>query len=258
MKTSYDAIIIGGGFFGCNIAHFLRQRFSRVLIVEREDELLTRASFANQARVHNGYHYPRSYVTAYRSRINYPRFVQEYQPCMDNRFTKLYCIARYHSKVNSRQFEKFCANIGAACQPASAHLKRLFSPRLIEGVYEVEEMAFDANCLREHLKAKLARAEVEILLGTSVIQVIADKPNRMFVQLNNGQTLTSQYVFNCTYSGVNHIPGTRPTPAAIKHEITEINLIKVPEELQNLGITVMDGAFFSVMPFPAKQLHSLF
>jgi hypothetical protein len=43
----------------------------------------------------------------------------------------------------------------------------------------------------------------------------------------------------------------------MKHEITEIALIEQPPELRELGITVMDGAFFSTMPFPAAGLHSL-
>jgi hypothetical protein len=31
----------------------------------------------------------------------------------------------------------------------------------------------------------------------------------------------------------------------------------VPEALKGLGITVMDGPFFSLMPFPARNLHTL-
>lgn len=34
-------------------------------------------------------------------------------------------------------------------------------------------------------------------------------------------------------------------------------LVAVPEELADLGITVMDGSFFSLMPFPARGLHTL-
>ena len=71
-NTSYDAVIIGGGFYGAAIAIYLvKQRgFRRVALVEREAALLMRASYNNQARVHNGYHYPRSFTTAYRSRVN--------------------------------------------------------------------------------------------------------------------------------------------------------------------------------------------
>jgi hypothetical protein len=35
-------------------------------------------------------------------------------------------------------------------------------------------------------------------------------------------------------------------------------LVEMPSSLQNLGITVMDGPFFSTMPFPARPgLHTL-
>ena len=58
-----DVMVVGGGFYGCALALHLRRSFERVVIVEREDGLLRRASYNNQARLHNGYHYPRSFRT---------------------------------------------------------------------------------------------------------------------------------------------------------------------------------------------------
>jgi hypothetical protein len=49
-------------------------------------------------------------------------------------------------------------------------------------------------------------------------------------------------------------PGTN---TKLKHEITEMALIHVPPVLASLGVTVMDGPFFSMMPFPARGLHTL-
>ena len=76
----YDAAVIGGGFYGAAIAIYLvaRRGLSAVCLVEREPDLLMRASYNNQARVHNGYHYPRSFTTAYRSRVNLPRFARDF------------------------------------------------------------------------------------------------------------------------------------------------------------------------------------
>ena len=34
-------------------------------------------------------------------------------------------------------------------------------------------------------------------------------------------------------------------------------LVKVPDILRNIGITIMDGPFFSIMPFPDQDLHTL-
>ena len=77
---NFDISIIGGGFYGSVLAYYVKRRFPNlsVVLLEKESDLLTRASAKNQARVHNGFHYPRSVVTAYRSRINFERFINEF------------------------------------------------------------------------------------------------------------------------------------------------------------------------------------
>ena len=87
------ATVIGGGFYGCMLAIHLAEQGVRVTVCEKHDEILGRASHANQARVHNGYHYPRSLLTALRSRANFPRFVREFADCIDDAFEKYYAIA---------------------------------------------------------------------------------------------------------------------------------------------------------------------
>src|ERR1700754_599973 len=104
----YQFVIIGGGFFGCAVAlHLRRTGFERILLIEREADLLQRASYANQARVHNGYHYPRSFLTACRSRINLPRFCRDYDFAVRKDFVALYAVATSRSKVIPQQFERF-------------------------------------------------------------------------------------------------------------------------------------------------------
>ena len=79
MKERYDFCVIGGGFYGCCLALWLRAQAGTVLLLEKESSLLSRASAINQARVHTGFHYPRSLSTAIRSLINMPRFVLEFR-----------------------------------------------------------------------------------------------------------------------------------------------------------------------------------
>ena len=47
---TYDAVVIGGGFFGATLSAHLASSVGTVLLVERESELLRRASYVNQAR----------------------------------------------------------------------------------------------------------------------------------------------------------------------------------------------------------------
>jgi glycine/D-amino acid oxidase-like deaminating enzyme len=263
-ESSQDAVIIGGGFYGAAIAIYLaKQRgLKNIILVERESSLLTRASYNNQARVHNGYHYPRSFTTAYRSRINLPKFVHDWPDAVKQDFTKLYAIARRNSKVTAKQFERFCREIGAKIQPAKPSLRNLFEPRLIEDVFLVEEYAFDSTKLASWAVKELQDCDVKILLESKVIEISKGANETSQVVIQSGkqadQLITSRYVFNCTYSGLNQFKGDFPgTQTGLKQEITEMALIQSPPALQGLGITVMDGPFFSMMPFPALGLHTL-
>jgi glycine/D-amino acid oxidase-like deaminating enzyme len=253
----YDAVVVGGGFFGCCVAVYLKKRMKKVLLVERERELFRRASYNNQARVHNGYHYPRSLQTAYRSHVNFSRFVHDFSGSVVSDFTKLYCIAGPMSKVTPPQFERFCNIIGAPWKPARRSYVSLFDPHLIASVYEVQEYAFDSNVLRDILRGKLDAVGVEVVLSTSVEGVDCG-PAESTIRLSTGANVSASYLFNCTYANLKQIPGMEVhCLTQLKQEITEMALIEPPSELSQLGITVMCGPFFSVMPFPPRSLHTL-
>jgi glycine/D-amino acid oxidase-like deaminating enzyme len=262
--TYADAVIIGGGFYGAAIAIYLaKQRgLKRVVLLEREPRLLCRASYHNQARVHNGYHYPRSFTTAFRSRVNLPKFVRDWPDAVKQDFTKLYAIARRNSKVTAKQFERFCHEIGAKIEPAEAAQQKLFEPRLIEAVFLVEEYAFDSTRLAAWAQDELQECGVEVRLATRAMAVSREPESGLLVSTldteGNPEALNCRFVFNCTYSGLNQLAGEFPgTLTRLKHEITEMALVKAPPALEGLGVTVMDGPFFSMMPFPARGLHTL-
>lgn len=261
---SASSVVIGGGFYGVSIALYLAQHkgLSDVVLIERENRLLSRASYTNQARVHNGYHYPRSFTTAYRSRINLPRFVQDWPQAIKTDFTKLYAIARNNSKVTARQFSRFCKEIGASIESPAHSLTELFNKRLIEEVFLVEEYAFDTTQLELWALEELKSANITVLFDSSVTSIKSTKPAGLITKVKdnkgNQQNIKSQMVFNCTYSGLNNFSGDfTGTQTQLKHEITEMALMNMPPLLKDLGITVMDGPFFSAMPFPARDLHTL-
>ncbi|OZI42228.1 D amino acid oxidase (DAO) family protein [Bordetella genomosp. 5] len=260
-----DAVVIGGGFYGAAIAIYLAKHrgMRRVVLLERERTLLSRASYNNQARVHNGYHYPRSFTTAFRSRINMPRFVHDWPQAVKRDFVKLYAIARRNSKVTARQFERFCREIGASIKPAEPGLKRLFEPRLIEDVFLVEEYAFDATRLAAWAVDALREAGVEIQTSNRALAIFrsaSDPRLSVATEAKSGERspIRCRYAFNCTYSGLNQFSGDFPgTQTRLKQEVTEMALMQVPAVLEDIGVTVMDGPFFSMMPFPARGLHTL-
>ena len=164
-KKQFDTIVVGGGFYGLRVAQFLVEELNqkKVLVLEKEKDVMQRASYNNQARVHNGYHYPRSVLTALRSRVNLPVFANEYEPAIIDNFDKYYAVARNFSKVSARQYERFFERIGADVSKAPEIL-RLFNDNLIEEVFLVREYAFDATKLKKQLLDKLNRLGVIYIL----------------------------------------------------------------------------------------------
>lgn len=264
MNASWEAIVIGGGFYGACIALYLKRErgLARVCLFERQERLLSRASHTNQARVHRGYHYPRSFITASRSQANFRRFVTDYPEAVRSDFLKLYAVARRNSKVSARQFSRFCAAIGAPLQEASGEWSRLFNPQLIEAVFVTEEYAFDAVALERRMREDLSRAGVVVCLGCEAAEISVDGAGTLAVaaeSVQDGRSVNhARNVFNCTYSGLDrHRADAARAATALKHELTEMALVEAPAPLAQVGITVMDGPFFSMMPFPSRGLHSL-
>ena len=64
MKNRVDKIIIGAGLYGLYAAEYSSKKGEQVLVLEYDKEPFMRATYINQARVHMGYHYPRSLSTA--------------------------------------------------------------------------------------------------------------------------------------------------------------------------------------------------
>lgn len=254
---NYDYLIIGGGFYGCCLALFLRSISKRILVVEAGDVLLNRASRVNQARIHTGFHYPRSALTAVKSMVLHKRFAEDFSEAVVDDFQMLYAIAKRRSKVSAKRFYRMFRDMGAPIQPASPSQRALFDKSMIEDAFACSEAAFDYSVLRTKLEQRLAQEGVEVRLSTQV-DGLQNRENGIVAALSDNTEVTARYAFNVTYSQINAILDKAELPRAkLKHELTEIALVEPPDELENTAITVMDGPFFSCMPYPAEGLYSL-
>ena len=211
--------------------------------------------------MHNGYHYPRSLLTALRCRINFPRFVDEYSECIVKDFDKYYAIGTTFSKVTAAQYVRFFERVGSPLGPAPKEVKRLFNRDLIEDVFAATEYVFDAVKLAQIMRRRLAEAEVEVRFSTEAQKVRQVEGSLLEVTCaspNGTCTVTAPSVLNCTYSRLNQLLVASGLPKLfLKYELSECAFIEPPDELKHLGITVMCGPFFSIMPFPPLHLHNI-
>lgn len=355
----YDCIIIGGGFFGAYIALQLKEKYNSILVLEQESDLLLHASLNNQARVHNGYHYPRSLSTAVSSSRHFKTFCNEFKTAIKNDFAKYYAIANIGSKTSSTQFYRLFKQFDIFIESVPHHIKAMFNKKLVSDVFLTREYAFDAAILREILKERLESKKIEIATNTQAVCVredkvglcveiqkighsacnaisadsaiakaakhdfatikinggdsqsemptlkallgvsgttandfkgelvarpradkqfkplpLKEKENKILRNINRSdfspqtelqketmretRKLHASLILNCTYAGINHLlQNSHLPPLPLKFEMTEMALVNVPVSLQDISVTIMDGAFFSLMPYPSKDCYTL-
>lgn len=252
----HDLIVIGGGIYGSLAADFAARRGRSVVLLERAPRLLDAASAINQARVHNGYHYPRSFVTAARSHANFRRFIADFGDAI-RRHRALYAIARQDSLVSPEQFERFCGLVGIPLSPVD-DVTAFADPASVAALWTADETAFDADVLREQIREQVGDAGVDLRLGTAAAGVDPGGDEAR-VTTDDGSELVAPLVLNCTYAGLERLAGPGRVPLAPKllYELAEIALVRPPAEFAQVGITVMDGPFFSCIPSPTHGCHSL-
>lgn len=252
----YDKIIIGAGLYGLYSAEFCGKRGQKVLVLEYDEKPFMRATYINQARVHMGYHYPRSYSTAIKSAGYFERFNKDYDFCIHNKFKKIYATSKHFSWTNAEQFKKFCDDSKIICEEVSNN--KYFKNEMCDGTFLTDEYTYDANILKENILEKIDKyPNVEIMYKVR-IKEIKKEEEFYVITLENGKNFSTEFLLNSTYASVNQILDKLGFEHfKIKYELCEIILCKVNDTLRDIGITVMDGPFFSIMPFGKTGYHSL-
>lgn len=251
----YDRIVIGAGIYGLYAAKVLASKGYKTLVLESEDDGLQRGSYINQARLHNGYHYPRSISTALKSKKYFDRFFSDYKDAIYTDFKQIYATSKDFSWTNGEQFAKFCDDAKIYCREIDK--RQYFKDGVVDGVFETEEYSFDAAILKKQLiKDAKATKLVDIKFNSPVTNI--KKLSKYYDVYVNDEVYRTPYLLNASYASTNQILNMLNLPFVnIKYELCEVILVEVSDELKNVGLTVMDGPFFSIMPFGKTGLHSL-
>ena len=289
----FDKIIIGGGLYGLYAAVYCGRKGQKVLLLEYDEKPFMRATYINQARVHMGYHYPRSLSTALKSAGYYRRFHEDYGFCIHDKFKQIYATSGQFSWTNGQQFKDFCAAAGIMCREEAP--SAYFKDGSVDGVFLTEEDTYDAMILRDYLIDNIKRNPwITLVCSTRISGIqrsgdqyevsfrIADGVDKPFATGNAGlndmatssteHNAAASFILNATYASCNQIlemakegasgrdsgdTSSDFRPFGIKYELCEIILCKPSDALRKYGFTVMDGPFFSIMPFGRTGYHSL-
>ena len=218
------AAVVGGGVFGCTAAVDLARAGVTVDLFEARSDILTGATARCQARLHRGYHYPRSDSTASAARDGFTEFEARYPEAI-TRAIHHYVVAP-SSKVTPGQYLAFCDRLSLpyeVVEPRHVHTADL--------TVRVPEAFVNVDQLRRLLRRDLSRSGVTLQTGRTV----------------NPDDLDHDLVVMATYG--------KPWSKPLRYEVCEVALLELGR-YSGESYVVIDGEFVSLDPM--GQLYALY
>jgi 2-polyprenyl-6-methoxyphenol hydroxylase-like FAD-dependent oxidoreductase len=195
--------VLGGGILGVCTALELADRGYRVVLFERNSELVSEASLHNEGKLHLGFVYAAdpSFRTAQRMIDGASRFMatlrrwvpeagiqalpaRPFDYVVHRETMTTVCQIEAHFARVAGSVEKLRREqpLAGACDPARPPWRRLdddelaarYSPEVIVAAYETCEVAVDAWVLAQHLRAAArAQPRIELVMNAKVERVDA-------------------------------------------------------------------------------------
>ena len=245
--------IIGGGIFGLSTALRYAKSGHFVDLFESQNNYCNLASRVNQARLHTGLHYPRDVLTAQTAHYSYAKFIMDF-PKAVKKIDQFYAIAARDSLTSADSFVSFADALGIDYQMTEP--SGLFNPGLIDVVLKVEEGSFDIDVLRDALLARIATESRIVLHLGEPVKTISESNSSVFLNSLAGFAYEFDHAIVCTYAQNSAFAEQLGISwPSTNYQVCEVLLGKTG--LSDIGITIMDGPFWSTMPFGWSGMHSL-
>jgi hypothetical protein len=251
--------IIGGGIFGLYIAKTMLEFDLEVDVYEQEDSLGKGASQVNQARLHLGYHYPRSEETAKQCISGFEKFAKEFEEGINKDFKQYYTIAKNNSKTNKIEYLDFCKKMNLPHKIVELE-SNLINSDQNDLVIETLEYSFDWKIVIDKLEYQVRLNGGKILLNHKIVGGDIKGLKKSLVSSYKDLLIKKDYdiVINSAYANINGLNKVLGAPLLpLSFELCEMIKVKVPDKLKNVGITIMDGDYTSIMPYGLSGYHTI-
>jgi len=255
--------IIGGGLFG--ITTFLKLKSSGYdcILIEKEKKLMTGASTNNLNRIHLGYHYPRDDETAKQSCKGYKTFYDFYQSSVIKNFENYYLISKHNSLIDFKNYLKFCKRNNLAFKIIQAknfftQINKKFSN--IQGIIKVKEPIYSWKLIIKLINYRLKNYKKKNIFTNSEVKSVIKK-KKIYLIKTKKNIFQADIVIDASYLSLNYkfIKRTE-IQNYLKKLIFQITIIPeiIVKNFKRLGLAVMDGPFFSILPKGNESKHLLY
>jgi hypothetical protein len=219
--------VLGGGFYGCHIALALKRDGHQVELHEQKPHIFGGASGNIPARLHLGFHYPRSRLTRAACQDHSGAFMQRYGHLTRGVPVNIYAVAKHESLVD---FDQYRRTLTGEVEFVTIADPTEFGLTNVEGAVLTGE---------RHILTDRARAFFEQELGDCI---------RVGAALGLMDSAEFDLNIDCTFCA-NEAAGVD------RYEPCLVVLLKGPTDT---AVTIMDGPFPSLYPWDeGRNLCSL-
>lgn len=234
------ALVIGGGIFGVCAAIELSKSGIETVLIEKNDKLMHEATSINQNRFHLGYHYPRSIATAKQCLQGIDSFKDYFGSALINTRQNFYAIGKDGSRVTFDEYINFCKKLDLPYQEKYPR-REILDPSEISGCIAVNEQLINLDKFRDKAETLLQKSGTKIYL------------NRKF---NESDHKGFQIIVNATYSNLNSVNKILKLPRRkFRYDVCNVPVLELPKQVAGIGVTIMDGEFYSIIPYGDTPYH---
>jgi hypothetical protein len=248
-------VIIGAGWYGLYIA--LKKVADEVVIIERDAEIFTGASRHNQCRLHQGFHYPRSFETRRLCRMGFDRFMEEF-PQLTYTIERNWYMVSEDSLLDLETYLAIFSHEGYDYKLVPAWQNRI--------AIEVTERGIDPAATASFFAANLPHVVWRFNHNVDTIDAEAGQVRGQKQGLGEAEAEafceSFDFCYDCTNLQVpwNSLVGLPQQLNIIDvvYEQTTTLLYKKTGETPFGALTIMDGPFLSIFPYDLQNsIYSL-
>lgn len=211
--------ILGGGWYGCHMAVALLERGYEIELHEIADTLFAGASGGNPARLHLGFHYPRSRLTRAMCQETHREFMARYQELTRTIPCNVYAVAANRSLVD---LGNYVQTLRGEVDFIELEVPEELGLRNIEGAVLTGERHMIIDAARQYFMDRIGHC---VQFGS------------------RGPGKTSDWTIDCTFCA-------RDGAGVERYEVCVTGLLRGPTDR---AVTIMDGPFPSIYPWDEEK-----
>jgi hypothetical protein len=222
--------IIGAGWYGCHAAACLKRWGVAFSIHEKASDLFTTASYYNQNRLHQGFHYARSNKTRHLCKKGYRKFMDTYPQFTVKVEPNLYLVSK-KSLLDAETYKLIMNELDVSFSETDANVTNT------QVALQTEERYINPRLAQTYFRNLL---DPYLHLNSTIDDKYLEKHGADF-----------SYVLNCTNNCFNPIPNCL-------YELTLSGIYECKTNRPPHGYTVVDGSFGSLYPYDtSNNLYTL-